>query len=317
MEELQKKRRKLNDDLQVAKKRALPHGSFNAEYWTRTAEVEEILLERTKLDRDFSQGSFPGTKAEWEQTEEAKRLFESLRAQERTAHQTLWCPIFGMYFEKELMRASHLFAYMHGQETMDAIFGKTDPPELFSPKNGILIFYEIEEFFDRGKLVIVPDIPERPKMEELFSWMQKKPREYRLKLIDPTWDQTDRPIFSVIDSTWRDLDGKRLQFRTPFRPSARYLYYHYCLQILRRAWQKGDKSVARSTPGRYLPKNMLLAFVEELGHEYRGLLDGARGSTGEPGGLLERKRLRDYGLWEDPQDDDDDDDDDDDEEEED
>jgi hypothetical protein len=47
------------------------------------------------------------------------------------------------------MTTSHLFAYMHGQEAMDAIFGKTETPELFSPKiNGLLI----EESFDSGKI---------------------------------------------------------------------------------------------------------------------------------------------------------------------
>lgn len=36
---------------------------------------------------------------------------------------------------------------------------------------------------------------------------------------------------------------------------------------------KGGKPLW-GTPGRYLPKNMLLAFVEELRHEYKPLLDG-------------------------------------------
>jgi hypothetical protein len=58
-------------------------------------------------------------------------------------------------------------------------------------------------------------------------------------------------------------------------------------QVLRRAWRAGggQKSVFSledelgkpywGTPGRYLPKKMLLALIEELGHEYVGLLDGA------------------------------------------
>lgn len=29
------------------------------------------------------------------------------------------------------------------------------------------------------------------------------------------------------------------------------------------------------TPGRYLPRNMLMVFVEEIGHEYKALLEGA------------------------------------------
>jgi hypothetical protein len=35
------------------------------------------------------------------------------------------------------------------------------------------------------------------------------------------------------------------------------------------------------TPGRYLPKNMLLLLVEELGNEYKDLLKGAYCETGD------------------------------------
>jgi hypothetical protein len=51
----------------------------------------------------------------------------------------IWCPIFCDYFPKDTMTAAHLFAYKHGQETMDAIFGPTNTPELFSPRNGLLV----------------------------------------------------------------------------------------------------------------------------------------------------------------------------------
>ncbi|KAK9852272.1 hypothetical protein MYU51_008693 [Penicillium brevicompactum] len=76
---------------------------------------------------------------------------------------------------------------------------------------------------------------------------------------------------------------------TDFRPAARYLYFHYVIQLLRYAWQsdsQGGEQAIRvmkgehgkpywGTPGRYLPKNMLLALAEELGHEYKPILDGA------------------------------------------
>lgn len=31
-----------------------------------------------------------------------------------------WCPILGAYLDSDWVTASHLFAYKHGQETMDA-----------------------------------------------------------------------------------------------------------------------------------------------------------------------------------------------------
>jgi HNH endonuclease len=65
----------------------------------------------------------------------------------------VWCPITSTWWPRAHTRAAHLFAYMHGQEVMDSIFGRTNPPELFSPKNGILVYQAIEECFDKGKLL--------------------------------------------------------------------------------------------------------------------------------------------------------------------
>lgn len=42
-----------------------------------------------------------------------------------------------------------------------------------------------------------------------------------------------------------------------------------------------------ATPGRYIPKNMLLAFVEELGHEYTDLLVAATRRRGRPGLMMD------------------------------
>ncbi|KAL2013900.1 hypothetical protein VTN00DRAFT_1425 [Thermoascus crustaceus] len=125
-----------------------------------------------------------------------------------------WCPILSEWFPESDTRAGHLFAYMHGQDTMDAIFGKTQPPELFSPRNELILAKYVEDVFDLGKIVIVPDLPNRPTTVELLAWLKQEP-----------WE-------------WRDLDNKRLEFLTPFRPAARYLYFRYCMQVLRRAWQQ-------------------------------------------------------------------------------
>lgn len=124
-------------------------------------------------------------------------------------------------------------------------------------------------------------------MVKPLAWMRREAREYRLKIIDPTWERLDKTISSGYQKTWREVDGKRLEFRTSFRPAARYLYFHYCVQVLRRAWahntgggplptlkDEAGKPFWR-TPGRYLPKNMLLGLLEALGHEYNDLLKGA------------------------------------------
>jgi hypothetical protein len=186
---------------------------------------------------------------------------------------------------------------MHGQETMDAIFGKTKTPELFSPRDGLIISKAVEKVFDEGFMVIIPQLPERPTKAQISKWLIQEPRQYKTRIIDPSSKLTDRRISVAGDLKWKDLDNRPLQFRNKFRPAARYLYFHYCLQLLRRAWKQPveeGKLVIRNemgklywgTPGRYLPRNMLLAFVEELGHEYEGLLEGSSCSVGENMTLL-------------------------------
>ncbi|KAE8164545.1 hypothetical protein BDV40DRAFT_298344 [Aspergillus tamarii] len=386
VEQLRAQERVLNADLRVARKRVKAGGSFNAAFWAQSVAAEEVTLKRAQVERKISFGMFKGTEAEWEKTEEAKRLFEEIRSREVTKklarkrqedleemsngrtlrasfmklfttskmglgiadtgagkrdrsaqskfradmierygaqhpeESFIWCPIFGQWLSAEGVTAAHLFAWMHGQDTMDAIFGKTSEPELFSARNGLLISYVIEKYFDDGKLVIVPDLPERPQVAELLAWLKGEAREYKIRIIDMTWDKLDRRPLPESPLRYRDLDGRKLQFRTSFRPAARYLYFHYCLQVLRRAWRFNQDKTADvylrdemgkpfwGTPGRYLPKNMLLALVDELGHDYKHLLKGASCSNGEEDLLLgvasaqikskatRRRALRDLGF---------------------
>lgn len=67
----------------------------------------------------------------------------------------IWCPILGHYFPRADMKAGHLFAYMHGQDAMDAISGPTKSLELFSAHNGLFVTNAIEKYFDSGKFMIV------------------------------------------------------------------------------------------------------------------------------------------------------------------
>ena len=197
---------------------------------------------------------------------------------------TLWCPILSKWFSASTITASHIFSYKHGQQTMSAIFG-TEHPELFHPKNGILIHNQVEEKFETGLFAIVPDIQDNPTAEQVVQWQEQEPKEYKLKIIDRDPAKLNRIIPELGETRWMDLDGKKLDFRSEFRPRARYLYWNFCLQILRLAFRERHKgSVLREqelgkqfwvSPGKYVKKNMLLAFVEEVGHKYDDLLQGA------------------------------------------
>ncbi|KAJ5534969.1 hypothetical protein N7527_001223 [Penicillium freii] len=239
---------------------------------------------------------------------------------QRPGYDHLWCPVLGDWRDNRSVVAAHLFGYMHGQATMDAIFGKRKHPELFSPRNGILLSVFIEDYLDSGKLVIVPDLEDRPKLTDLISWLKSPIRNLKMRVLDPNWNKLETQITRDLPLKYKDLDNRRLTFKTDFRPAARYLYFHYVIQLLRYAWQsdaQGGEQAIRimkgehgkpywGTPGRYLPKNMLLALVEELGHEYKPLLDGASlGRSKDSQLLLEagmrqinhpRRSLEDAGL---------------------
>lgn len=96
----------------------------------------------------------------------------------------IWCPVFGDYYFPTATTAAHLFAYKHGQDTMDAIFGPTEPPELFSPKNGLIVNSEFEAVFDKGLLAIVPLLPNNPSTVELNAWRNSEPKEYKIRILD-------------------------------------------------------------------------------------------------------------------------------------
>jgi hypothetical protein len=67
---------------------------------------------------------------------------------------------------------------------MDAIFGPTETPELFSPKNGLIVNSEFEAVFDKGLLAIVPLLPNDPSTVELGAWRNSEPKEYKIRILD-------------------------------------------------------------------------------------------------------------------------------------
>ena len=196
----------------------------------------------------------------------------------------LWCPIVKAWVLQFHATAAHLFAYMHGQAVMDSIFGSMKTPELLSPLNGMIISDYAERKFDCGFMAIVPNLPDHPTQAQIALWNASEPKAYKIRILDLEDPQAHKLIRPESNQTWRDLDSTNVEFRSAFRPHDRYLYFHYCVQILRRAW-KADRKAAEQikkefgkgywgTVGPYLPESMLRAFVEELGHEYQELLAG-------------------------------------------
>jgi hypothetical protein len=181
-----------------------------------------------------------------------------------------------------------------------------------------MLHQAIEKEIENGWLLIVPWLGEEvekqpdntsyPTVTQIKAWEQSKVKEYKIKiLLHKDNKLVDRNIGSKKDPTIRELDGRKLIFLNDFRPRARYLYYLYCVQILKQAWTQSSPTPGVKMPpkgeilkdtigkgfwgtrGSYMAENMLRGFVDELGHEFEFLMEGAMESAAnesDPIGLL-------------------------------
>ena len=201
-----------------------------------------------------------------------------------------WCPILKHWFNAGSTTAAHLFSYAHGQDAMTAIFGSEASSELFSPRNGMIIASIVEEVFDKGFFVMVPRLSDNPSRAQVSLWNASDPKEYKICIVDFDYPEANNDIEPGSSQKWKDLHNTNVEFRSAFRPRARYVFFHYCVQIMRKAWREqgaGDalkKEFGRwywGTPGRYVPKKMILGLLEEFGHEWEELVEAAMEEDGE------------------------------------
>lgn len=84
-----------------------------------------------------------GSKAQYTLRKELIKVFEAAHLDPDES--LLWCPITNRYNYAPYMKAAHIFAHRHGQETITAIFGAMDPPELFLSANAMLMYSAAEK----------------------------------------------------------------------------------------------------------------------------------------------------------------------------
>jgi hypothetical protein len=200
----------------------------------------------------------------------------------------VWDVISGQSIPEDMTTAAHLFAYKHGQDVMTALMGEDVQNELFAPTNGLILPNSIEKHFDSGLFAIVPNMNEN-SVAEVSLWLNSTPKEYKIKILNFESKHLDQVVVQNKNLpngqlTWRELHNRKLMFPNNFRPRSRFLYFHYMVQILRKAWSNQSKApevlkkefgaAVWGTKGKYLAKAQLRAFVDELGHEVDFLLDG-------------------------------------------
>ncbi|KAI2463913.1 hypothetical protein F4781DRAFT_97731 [Annulohypoxylon bovei var. microspora] len=226
----------------------------------------------------------------------------------------VWEPVFGAWFRSDSLHAAHLYP-SKSIEHMDLIFGKGAKDELMTAANGLFLCPDIEKLMELGYVAIVPDVRLEPdaggdsaadmqlRREYVKDWEKTNPKEYKLIVLDNTKRLVKelRPIFvsPLYDiKSVEDIHGRRLKFRTDFRPRARYMWWAYLNSIVSFSYRyKGTAGIGIDgevelgnrywgTRGRYVKKNQLLGFIEHVGQDISSirsssLLENALEEEGE------------------------------------
>lgn len=104
------------------------------------------------------------------------------------------------------------------------------------------------------------------------------PKRYLIRVVDKAHlDMSEIIEYNTSGKRYKDLDGEEVSFKSGFRPRARYLYFHYCTTMLRRSWLQPEAAKILKDelgqrfwgmPGRYMPRNMLMAHCISRGCEW-------------------------------------------------
>ena len=199
----------------------------------------------------------------------------------------LWCPVLGDFFPEESMHAVQIFPRTGGHMAMDEIFGRENDieEELNGIQNRLMLSEYAKTRLDDGDIVLVPDVSDAASQEEMDAWSRSDPKEYKIRVTNSEANKMNfyHPGGYRLQQTWNQLDGKKVNFSSAHRPHARYLYWQYCVTMLRHSW-KNKRIQAKNfwgTQGPYIRKRMLLAFAEQVGHDYEALMKNAIVETEE------------------------------------
>ncbi|KAK0734035.1 hypothetical protein B0T26DRAFT_633459, partial [Lasiosphaeria miniovina] len=256
------------------------------------------LFNSSKLGFDLPNAGSKGRR----ETTDQSMMRDLIRQAYCPGSDNIWEPVLGTWVDKRLAIAAHLFPW-RSADLMDSIFGTGARDKLFSPVNGIFLDPAIEHALDRGFLVIVPDTnleakdsaaPWEDKDERhqaLKDWETTTPREYRIIVLDATPSSMQEAVFSkqlhnLEFNNLAGLHGRRLQFLNESRPRARYVWWTFLNAITQLNWKgslKSSKSLIQNevlkgtrywgTHGRYVKKNILLGFVNEIGHDVSSIAE--------------------------------------------
>ncbi|KAJ9641486.1 hypothetical protein H2199_005456 [Coniosporium tulheliwenetii] len=176
-----------------------------------------------------------------------------------------WCHVTGQHLRDEEIKAAHIYPVAAGEVTAAYIFGldvEDGYTALWSVRNGLLLYDEVEKAFDAARFVIIPD-PDAEGEDE-----------YKVVILDESL--LDMPLgIANVDFGWRELNNRRLQFKTTARPGRRYLYVRCLLSLFSgkrfdvKGWEADFAKVGGGTiwgtPGKWVRGSIIKALAYEIG----------------------------------------------------
>ena len=134
----------------------------------------------------------------------------------------IWDPTSSTYLHETSIIAAHLVPVSLGYENAARLFGELGNGYaiIWDRQNGLLLPKAIEQAFDQAKIIIEPTKAENGM-------------EYYIRVIDlELFKECDT---LVNDLTWREIDGRKLNFGvSKLRPKNRYLYAMCLVNLTRR-----------------------------------------------------------------------------------
>ncbi|KAI1350041.1 hypothetical protein F5Y01DRAFT_326733 [Xylaria sp. FL0043] len=199
-----------------------------------------------------------------------------------------WCPISKLWFPSSCITAAHIVRHNVTELAAEHLFGpaKDSSGHIWSTKNGIPLLSAYEKMLDDAVIAIIPTADGKDLKVVVLEHASLE----------------DEAVKG--ESALRQLNGQVLEFRTEHRPSMRYLYFSFAVNILRRqryavdGWWKHRIHYTEvpffATPGKWIKETTLRKLAVRIGHlpipEVRDFVNTIQGqktesasNTGEDG----------------------------------
>ncbi|KAL6900020.1 hypothetical protein GGI43DRAFT_384197 [Trichoderma evansii] len=136
-----------------------------------------------------------------------------------------WCVISGQWHDAKHVKVFDIVPHRMGEATAQHILGSPDSEDghLMGAKNGMPMHRVYAEALRGGNLVLLPEEDQDDEDGSFSRWRTS------------FWD--DNESLDNNGLPWGpELEQRLLQFQNQFRPATRYLYFLYCMTVLR--WQR-------------------------------------------------------------------------------